>query len=91
MSAATLITRTDHTADELYALSKRCRNVKQVLRARAIAMVLEGMSRTTVARAQGMDLQTLRDWVRRYNSEGFAGLADRSRGWQRKLVDGCTD
>ena len=61
-------------------LAKRCGNVKQALRARAIAMVLEGMSRTAAARPRGMDLQILRDWVLRNNSEGFAGLADRLRG-----------
>ena len=27
-----------------------------------------------------MDLQILRDWVLRYNAEGFEGLADRARG-----------
>ena len=32
------------------------------------------------ARSQGMDLQILRDWVLRYNAEGFEGLADRPRG-----------
>ena len=49
-------------------------------RARAIAMIMEGASRTAAARAQGMELQILRDWVLRYNREGFEGLADRPRG-----------
>ncbi len=43
-------------------------------------MILEGASRTEAARAQGMELQILRDWVLRYNAEGFEGLADRPRG-----------
>ena len=41
---------------------------------------MKGASRTEAARAQDMDLQVLRDWVLRYNAEGFAGLADRPRG-----------
>jgi transposase len=41
--------------------------------------VLEGASREDAARAAGMDRQTLRDWVHRYNAEGLAGLHDRPR------------
>ena len=63
MSAATPITWTEHTADELHELARRCGNAKQALRARAIAMIMEGASRTEAARAQGMELQILRDWV----------------------------
>jgi transposase len=43
----------------------------------ALALVLEGQSRTEAARSCGMDRQTLRDWVHRYNAEGLAGLIDR--------------
>ena len=43
----------------------------------ALALVLEGASRAEAARAAGMDRQTLRDWVHRYNEEGLAGLSDR--------------
>jgi transposase len=43
----------------------------------ALALVLEGASRTDAAQAAGMDRQTLRDWVHRYNAEGLAGLSDR--------------
>ncbi len=43
----------------------------------AIALVLEGRSRAEAARSCGMDRQTLRDWVHRYNAEGPAGLLDR--------------
>lgn len=45
----------------------------------AIALVLEGADRTTAAKSCGMERQTLRDWVHRYNAEGVAGLADRPR------------
>jgi transposase len=44
-----------------------------------LALVLEGCSREEAARHAGMDRQTLRDWVHRYNAEGLAGLRDRRR------------
>jgi transposase len=43
----------------------------------ALALVLDGHSRAEAATACGMDRQTLRDWVHRYNAEGLAGLSDR--------------
>ena len=45
----------------------------------AMALVLEGVDRKTAAETCGMDRQTLRDWVHRYNADGLAGLANRSR------------
>ena len=46
----------------------------------AIALLLEGQGRDLSARQSGMDRQTLRDWVHRYNAEGIAGLLDRPHG-----------
>lgn len=37
------------------------------------------MSREAAARAAGMDRQTLRDWVHRFNADGLAGLRDQPR------------
>jgi transposase len=55
----------------------------------AIANALEGMDRATAARLAGMDRQTLRDWVRRYNAEGIAGLSNRpAPGRSPKLTEG---
>ena len=34
------------------------------------------MSRTEAGQAAGMDQQTSRDWVHRYNEEGLSGLTD---------------
>ncbi len=39
-------------------------------------MVLDGHSRLLAAQVGGMDRQTLRDWVHRYNAEGVPGLVD---------------
>src|SRR4051812_9930225 len=52
----------------------------------ALALVLEGGSRQDAARAAGMDRQTLRDWVHRYNSDGLQGLQDRHGGAARPLL-----
>jgi transposase len=42
-------------------------------------MVLDGYPRATAAELSGMDRQTLRDWVHRFNAEGLDGLSDRLR------------
>ena len=77
MSAALEITRTEYTAAELRALSGRCSDGAQVRRILALAMVLDGRSRTQAAELGGMDRQTLRDWVHRYNALGVEGLISR--------------
>jgi transposase len=52
-----------------------------------IANVLDGMDRASAAKAAGMDRQTLRDWVHRYNREGIAGLRDRPKGRPERALD----
>lgn len=68
------ITRTEHDAAGLRALASREGDAKVARRLLALAMVMEGFSRTDAASATGMDRQTLRDWVHRYNAQGVAGL-----------------
>ena len=77
MSAALDIRRTDYTSAELRALSGGCRDGAQVRRLLALALVLDGHSRTEAAALSGMDRQTLRDWVHRYNDFGVEGLTSR--------------
>ena len=77
MSAALGITRMDHTSTDLRALSSRCPDGAQVRRLLALALVLEGRPRSEAAALNGMDRQTLRDWVHRYNAEGIEGLKSR--------------
>jgi transposase len=72
-----LAIRTDRSAEELRALTKAERDARVARRMLAIANALSGMSREAAARSAGMDRQTLRDWVVRYNADGIAGLADR--------------
>jgi transposase len=74
---AVAITRTEHNAAELRHLAVKSRDAAQSRRLLAIAMVLEGSGREDAARQAGMDRQTLRDWVHRYNDLGVDGLVSR--------------
>jgi transposase len=77
------------TAQELRALARRERDGRVCGRLLALANALDGLSRAEAARLAGMDRQTLRDWVHRYNAEGVAGLKDRPRrGRPPRLDDG---
>ena len=77
MGAPLEILRTDHMSAQLRALSNRCPDGAQVRRILALAMILDGRSRTEAAELNGMDRQTLRDWVHRYNADGVDGLKSR--------------
>ena len=78
MGAGVKITRTDYGAAELRVIAGRCRDGAQVRRLLALSMVLEGCSRAEAAERNGMDRQTLRDWVHRYNEAGVDGLVSRT-------------
>ena len=68
--------REDFSADELRHLAKRSKDANQSRRLLSLAAVREGKVRGEAARAGGMDRQTLRDWVHRFNAEGPDGLLD---------------
>ena len=70
--------RTDYTSAELRRLAKRGKDTAQTRRLLAIAAVLDGTSRAAAAKAGGMDRQTLRDWVIRFNEQGPDGLINKS-------------
>ena len=71
------MTRTELSAADLRREAARVRDAKALRRMLALALVLDGRTRTDAAESCGMDRQTLRDWVHRYNVEGLAGLIDR--------------
>jgi transposase len=79
----TAITRRELSAGELRREAKRCRDAAASRRMLGLALVLEGYSREEAARHAGMDRQSLRDWVHRYNEEGLAGLRDRPRSGRK--------
>src|SRR5271157_384442 len=68
--------RTDFSAEELRRLAAAVKNANQSRRLLSLAAVLDGMNRTDAARIGGMDRQTLRDWVHRFNEAGPEGLLD---------------
>ena len=74
MGAPLIITRTEYTAVRLRAVAGKCQDAAQVRRLLALAAVLDGRPRSEAAAQNGMDRQTLRDWVHRYNSDGIDGL-----------------
>ncbi len=78
MAAVSL--RGDYSAAELRRLAAATRNANQSRRLLSLAAVLDGMNRTEAARIGGMDRQTLRDWVHRFNEHGPEGLLD---GWSK--------
>ena len=84
--AGVAITRRELTAVELRAAAARTKDARAARRMLAIALVLEGVDRTTAAETCGMDRQTLRDWVHRYNAEGLAGLANRTVPHRRRRL-----
>jgi transposase len=71
------VTRRDLSAAELRREAARSRDANAARRMLAIALVLDGHPREDAAEACGMDRQTLRDWVHRYNAEGVAGPSNR--------------
>ncbi len=62
--------RTDFSASELRRLAAATKDANQSRRLLSLAAILDGMSRTEAARIGGMDRQTLRDWVHRFNEGG---------------------
>lgn len=71
------ITRTDLSSTDLRREAGRSHDADATRRMLAIALVLDGYDRMSAAELCGMDRQTLRDWILRYNAEGVSGLADR--------------
>uniref|UniRef100_UPI00047AB336 helix-turn-helix domain-containing protein n=1 Tax=Afifella pfennigii TaxID=209897 RepID=UPI00047AB336 len=78
--------RTDYSAAELRRLARLSKDARQSSRLLSLAAVLDGMNRSDAARIGGMDRQTLRDWVHRFNEAGPEGLLDNwSSGPQPRL------
>ncbi len=86
MGAPVTITRDEFTAAGLRAASARCADGAQVRRILALALVLEGRPRREAALPNGMDRQTLSDWVHRYNDEGIDGLKSRKSPGREPLL-----
>jgi transposase len=68
--------RSDYTSGKVRRLATRAKDAAQARRLLAIAAVLDGASRAEAAKIGGMDRQTLRDWVIRFNEQGPDGLVN---------------
>ena len=66
--------KTDYSGAEVRRLAKRTKDAAQARRLLAVAAILDGASREEAAKTGGMDRQTLRDWVIRFNEQGPDGL-----------------
>src|SRR3712207_4246073 len=83
---ASLPIRRELSATELRTLACQENDTRVSRRLLALAMALDGVSRKAAAHHAGMDRQTLRDWVVRYNAEGVDGLRDRERPGRPALL-----
>jgi transposase len=75
MGAAVCL-REDYDAAGLRELAKRSADAAQTRRLLALAAIYAGGSRTEAAQIGGVGLQTVRDWVLAFNTEGPAGLVN---------------
>jgi putative transposase len=80
--------REDYSAEELRTHARRSKDVSQSRRLLSLAAVRDGMDRAAAAKIGGMDRQTLRDWVHRFNASGPEGLIDnRTEGPKPRLSE----
>ena len=86
---APVLLRADYAADDLRRLAKASRDAGQARRLLALAAIYDGASRTAAARAGGVGLQIVRDWVLRFNAEGPAGLIERKAPGKPPLLTGA--
>jgi transposase len=77
MSKPVEVVRQNLSPAELRDIAARTCDERVVLRLLAVALVLEGQPRGVAAQTHGMDRQTLRNWIIRYNQLGVSGLANR--------------
>ena len=87
MGARIEVTRKEHSAVELRPQAAGCGDGRMACRMLAIAHVLDGLSRAKAAQLCGMDRQTLRDWVHRYNADGLVGLSNRTSPGRPAALD----
>ena len=86
--AAAIGLRDDFDGTVVRGLAKATKDAAQGRRLLSLAEIYDGGSRSDAARIGGVGLQTVRDWVLRFNAAGPKGLADRKApGNAAKLDD----
>ena len=79
--------RDDFDAAAVRLLAKRTRDADQGRRLLALAVIYDGGSRSDAARLGCVGLQTVRDWVLRFNASGPDGLIDGKAPGQAPKLD----
>jgi len=69
--------RSDYGADDLRALARDSVDSVQTRRLLSLAEIYDGGSRGRAGCVGGVGLQTIRDWVLRFNASGPDGLVDK--------------
>ena len=78
--------RSDYNGDDLRSLSRSSPVAKQARRLLALSLIYDEAPRSVVARHADVSMQTIRDWVLRFNAAGPDGLIDgRSTGTPPRL------
>lgn len=85
--AAALGVREDYTSGDLRRFSRRCGDPDQVRRLLALALILDGGSRSEAAKLSGVTLQIVRDWVLRFNEGGPDALATRKAPGRASILN----
>lgn len=85
--AAAIGVRLDYSSTEVRRLARRCGDPDQVRRLLALALILDGSSRSAAARAAGVTLQIVRDWVIRFNADGPDGLISRKAPGKASILN----
>ena len=74
--AAPVALRSDYDGKALRRLAKASKDADQTRRLLALAVVYDGGSRGDAGEIGGVGLQTVRDWVLRFNAAGPDGLVN---------------
>ena len=86
--AAAIGLRQDYDALALRRLARTSKDIGQSRRLLALAEIYAGGTRSAAAAVGGVRLQSVRDWVVRFNRHGPEGLIDRPKpGPRRKLTE----
>ena len=68
--------RNDYSSAELQSLARSARDGNQARRLMTLSLIYDGWQRSAAARHGGVDIQTVRYWVLRFNADGPDGLLD---------------
>ena len=85
--AAPIALRGDYDAPTLRGLARRSRCADQARRLLALAEIYDGGSRGDAARIGDTGLQTVRDWVMRFNTDGPDGLVTGKASGKAPILD----